>query len=200
MWDIYFNVFGPLALGWLIFVGATMYLAEQLDPPAGVAFQNSLGNCFKKYFDFDGKADQSEFWYFIIWGIAAALWAQVVDNWSDLSELVTGQSYSSFWDPWILNILADVVLLFPTLAVGARRLHSVGKSGWWQLLMLTGIGLIYLIYLWAQPADKFKGSASKRSYRTKKDVSDELKELNQLYKDKAITKDEFSKAKKKLLD
>ena len=31
MWDIYFNVFGPIALGWFIFVGGTMYLADQKD-------------------------------------------------------------------------------------------------------------------------------------------------------------------------
>ena len=44
MWDIYFNVFGPLALGWFIFVGGTMYLADQKDQ-AGVDFKNSLENC-----------------------------------------------------------------------------------------------------------------------------------------------------------
>ena len=193
-----YDLISSLVLGWFILVFATMFLAGQKDQ-ASIAFKNSLENCFTKYFDFDGKADQSEFWYFVIWGIAVALWAQVVDNWSGLTERVTGQTYLSYWDPWILNTLANVILFFPTLAVGARRLHSVGKSGWWQLLYITGIGIIYLIYLWAQPVGKLKSSDSKRSYRTKKDVSDELKELNQLYKDKAITKEEFAKAKKNLL-
>jgi uncharacterized membrane protein YhaH (DUF805 family) len=42
--------------------------------------------------------------------------------------------------------------VLPALAAGTRRLHDIGKSGWWQLIMLTGIGLLLLIYWWVQPA------------------------------------------------
>jgi hypothetical protein len=27
----------------------------------------------------------------------------------------------------------------------------VGRSGWWQLIALTGIGIFVLIYWWCQP-------------------------------------------------
>ena len=51
-----------------------------------------------------------------------------------------------------INGLVALGLLLPALAVGTRRLHDVGKSGWWQLLMLTVIGFLVLIYWWVQPA------------------------------------------------
>ena len=47
--------------------------------------------------------------------------------------------------------LVALGLLMPGLAVGTRRLHDIGKSGWRQLIMLTGIGLLALIYWWVQP-------------------------------------------------
>jgi uncharacterized membrane protein YhaH (DUF805 family) len=47
--------------------------------------------------------------------------------------------------------LVSLALLPPALAVGTRRLHDIGKSGWWQLLGLTGIVFFVLIYWWVQP-------------------------------------------------
>ncbi|EMY67904.1 PF05656 domain protein [Leptospira vanthielii serovar Holland str. Waz Holland = ATCC 700522] len=41
-------------------------------------------------------------------------------------------------------------MLLPSLSVGARRLHDTGKSGWWQLIGITGIGVLVLIFFWAQ--------------------------------------------------
>jgi len=49
----------------------------------------------------------------------------------------------------IVNSLLNLALLVPSLAVGARRLHDIGRSGWWQLLMLTVIGVLVLIWWWA---------------------------------------------------
>ncbi|WP_413350583.1 DUF805 domain-containing protein [Acinetobacter zhairhuonensis] len=44
--------------------------------------------------------------------------------------------------------LLSLFFLLPSLAVGARRLHDVNRSGWWMLLALTIIGLIPLL-IWA---------------------------------------------------
>jgi uncharacterized membrane protein YhaH (DUF805 family) len=41
-------------------------------------------------------------------------------------------------------------VLLPDLAVGARRLHDTGKSGWWQLLLIVPLGVIVLIVFWVQ--------------------------------------------------
>jgi uncharacterized membrane protein YhaH (DUF805 family) len=47
-----------------------------------------------------------------------------------------------------MTVLATLATLLPTLAVSARRLHDIDRSGWWALLIFTVIGYIVLIY-WA---------------------------------------------------
>jgi len=54
----------------------------------------------------------------------------------------------------LVNGLLNLALLLPSLAVGARRLLDIGRSGWWQLLVLTGIGVILLIIWWASDTKK----------------------------------------------
>lgn len=46
-----------------------------------------------------------------------------------------------------LNTLVTLVLLLPSLAMMVRRLHDIGRSGWWLLLTPTGIGIFILLYL-----------------------------------------------------
>lgn len=47
-------------------------------------------------------------------------------------------------------ILLHVILTIPALAAGARRLHDIDKTGWWQFLSLTIIGIIPLIHCWTK--------------------------------------------------
>ena len=47
--------------------------------------------------------------------------------------------------------------LIPGLALGTRRLHDINKSGWWLLIMLTGIGILLLIY-WSLLSSKDEGN------------------------------------------
>ena len=56
-------------------------------------------------------------------------------------------SRSEFW-------LFYLAVLLPDLAVGARRLHDTGKSGWWQLLLIVPLGVIVLIVFWVQESKR----------------------------------------------
>jgi uncharacterized membrane protein YhaH (DUF805 family) len=50
-----------------------------------------------------------------------------------------------------LGMIYSFAVLLPSLAVGARRLHDIGRSGWWQLLALIPVlGIIVLIFFWVQ--------------------------------------------------
>ena len=94
-------------------------------------FGQAISNCLSNYATFSGRASRSEFWWFFLFQVLASVAASM------LSEKLSG--------------LVSLALLLPALAVGARRLHDIGKSGWWQLLMISGIGLVVLIYWWVQP-------------------------------------------------
>ena len=54
-------------------------------------------------------------------------------------------------------------MIIPGLAVGARRLHEKNHR-WWQLLMITIIGFIPLIYWWASPASNNLSKSSSAKY------------------------------------
>ncbi|MGB0894677.1 MAG: DUF805 domain-containing protein [Parashewanella sp.] len=92
--------------------------------------------CFKKYADFTDRARRAEFWYF-------QLFALIVNVVLSLIAEFTGVS--------IFGFIFSIVVILPSLAVGARRLHDTGRSGWWQLIALIPlIGIIVLIVFWAQ--------------------------------------------------
>jgi len=43
--------------------------------------------------------------------------------------------------------------MIPGIAVGVRRLHDVGRSGWWMLIALTGIGAFVLLYWFVKDSE-----------------------------------------------
>ena len=98
-----------------------------------MTFGESIKTCFSKYADFSGRADRSEFWWFELFLVLLIVGAGMV------SEMLAN--------------LVSLAVLLPSLAVGARRLHDVNKSGWWQLLYVVPlIGWIVVIYWSATPA------------------------------------------------
>lgn len=95
-------------------------------------FMQAIQSCLSQYATFSGRAPRSEFWWFFLFQILALV----------VSGMLGDVAYS---------ILA-LLLLLPALAVGTRRLHDVGRSGWWQLLTVTGIGYLVLLYWFVQPS------------------------------------------------
>lgn len=112
-------------------------------------FITSIKTCLFKYVDFTGRASRAEFWYFTLFTILLSVVAEILD------AALAGQSvwsYSGFFGP--MSSIVTVVTTLPCLAVAARRLHDVGKSGWWQLLYLTIIGMILLLIWYSSRTQK----------------------------------------------
>ena len=109
-------------------------------------FQTSIKTCFKKFSDFNGRASRSEFWYFYLFGIIVYF----------VGMLISVQA------PFFFGVLIifGFVVFVPALAVTARRLHDIGKSGWWQILAyIPYVGILFsiiLIVFWCQEGEKKK--------------------------------------------
>ncbi|HQS21047.1 MULTISPECIES: DUF805 domain-containing protein [unclassified Acidovorax] len=96
-------------------------------------FVQAIKSCLGQYATFSGRAKRSEFWWFFLFQVLVMVAASMLGD--------------------VINGIASLALLLPALAVGARRLHDIGRTGWWQLLLLTGIGFLVLLYWWVQPSD-----------------------------------------------
>ena len=94
-------------------------------------FTQSIETCFKKFSVFDGRSRKSEFWWFQLFCLIVQIVGMLIDALLGYAELFVWIGY--------------IIVLLPSLAVGARRLHDSGRSGWWQLLYLTIIGIIVTI-------------------------------------------------------
>ncbi|MFS4437149.1 DUF805 domain-containing protein [Paracoccaceae bacterium GXU_MW_L88] len=107
-------------------------------------FQTAVKTCFQKYATFSGRAHRPEFWWFVLFSFIASIAFTALDFMMfDTATAEIG----------VFSTLFQLAILLPSLAVGARRLHDIGKSGWWQLIMLIPlIGIIVLIWWWCRPA------------------------------------------------
>ena len=110
-------------------------------------FTQSIKTCFSKYAVFSGRASRSEFWWFALFGFIGGIVTLVID------VMILGYSSQEYGPT---NIIFSVITFLPYLAVGARRLHDISRSGWWQLITLTVIGIILLIILWATVGENKK--------------------------------------------
>lgn len=100
-------------------------------------FKQSVISVFAKYKTLSGRARRSEFWYFALFQLLLGIATAVIDT-----ILFGGHSVVSY---------LTFALAIPGLTVSVRRLHDIGKSGWWYLLILVPIvGCIVLLYWFAQ--------------------------------------------------
>lgn len=91
-----------------------------------------------KYYAFTGRARRSEFWWFQLAVTVAA----------NLTLLLPGSASD------LVTALLTLAFLVPSTAVAVRRLHDVGRSGWWLLVILVPVlGVIALIVWWASPGE-----------------------------------------------
>lgn len=108
--------------------------------------------CWQQYADFGGRARRKEYWMFVLFN--------AIIGW------VVGFVFGLMGIGFVAYAYTLAVFI-PSLAVGIRRLHDIGKSGWWFLLaLLPVIGTIWLIVLFcmdSQPDSNQWGNNPKES-------------------------------------
>mgnify|MGYP001186575049 CR=1 FL=1 len=88
--------------------------SEGLQQPK-VGFGGAIGRGFSNYFNFSGRATRAEYWWWILFNFLVVL-IPIVN-----------------WVSWL-------IFLIPNISLTTRRLHDIGKTGWWQLgFMLASV-------------------------------------------------------------
>jgi uncharacterized membrane protein YhaH (DUF805 family) len=101
-------------------------------------FVEAIQSGFSNYVNFSGRAQRSAYWWWVLFYFILIVVADILDS-------------VIFGNPSVLYAIATLALLLPSIAVGARRLHDIDKSGWWLLIALIPlIGAIVLIIFFAQ--------------------------------------------------
>ena len=103
----------------------------------------------KRYAKFDGRASRSEFWYFVLFYILVDIPVVLLDAF--VVSPMLGATPEQAMQGGILQMLYALALLIPSIALAVRRLHDIGKSGWWYLLIFIPIvGVLVLLYFFVQ--------------------------------------------------
>ena len=102
-------------------------------------FTQSIQTCYKKFFDFSGRASKSEYWWFQLYNAVIYVLTFVFQG--DLTLLFS------------ILVIANII---PTYAAAVRRIHDSDKSGWMVLIAVIPLIGLYVIVLLLQEGSKGK--------------------------------------------
>jgi uncharacterized membrane protein YhaH (DUF805 family) len=99
------------------------------------------------YANFTGRARREEYWMFALFNFIFIIAIIAVS--AGLSGATETPAFMALYFIYLLGIM------IPSLAVAVRRLHDVGKSGWFYFIALIPfIGAIWLLVLFVTEGDK----------------------------------------------
>ncbi|HLR83212.1 MAG TPA: DUF805 domain-containing protein [Paenalcaligenes sp.] len=111
----------------------------------------------QKYAVFTGRARRKEYWFFLLFNIIIFFILSLIDNMLGTFNAQTGVG--------VLSSIYWLAILIPSIAVGIRRLHDTGRTGWWLLLVfIPVIGpliILVLMLLDSQPGTNQYGTNPK---------------------------------------
>ena len=120
-----------------------------------------LINPLKRLFDFQGRATRKEFWLFMLWLVVfsvpvsfAIMFICLIIGATMFSDMGSQQGMG-----WLGIFICFVVLylaaLLLPLSLRTRRLHDIGLSGWWQLILLVpSLGRLVMFIFMLIPSEK----------------------------------------------
>jgi uncharacterized membrane protein YhaH (DUF805 family) len=80
-----------------------------------------------QYSDFKGRSRRKEYWMFVLINLIISVGLGFLDR-------SLGTTYGDLNEEGYIETFYGLAVLLPYLAVTARRMHDVGKSGWYMLI------------------------------------------------------------------
>jgi len=105
-------------------------------------FKSAVADGLKKWATFSGRTGRYDYFAFELFAmILLNAIGSVFEYFVEANVSPTQRDLVN-----IIRQLINLALVAPFFAVTTRRLHDIGRSGWWQLIGLTGVGLFLVIY------------------------------------------------------
>lgn len=97
-------------------------------------------HCVKNYASFSGRAGRSEYWHFVLMYVLIMVFLTIIDAIIGRLDTQTGVG--------LLSSIFGFTMLLPGLGVGIRRLHDIGRAGWWLLISVVPVvgSIVLLIF------------------------------------------------------
>jgi uncharacterized membrane protein YhaH (DUF805 family) len=173
-----------------------------------MTFGQAISSCYSQYATFSGRASRSEFWFFQLFSVLAAIAMAILDS-------MVGMNFAIFYGP--LYVIFALANFLPALSVLVRRLHDTDRSGWWYWIILVPIvGIILLLVWWCTRgswgqnrfgSDPLGGEGFAHTFPSSGpssgpppgDLAEQLSRLAKLRDEGTISEEEFQRLKTKLI-
>ena len=141
--------------------GQPMY-QQSMGPEKDMSFQEAVEKYFRSITVFDGRSRRKEYWYPVLCQLGISLLISII---AGVIGLLGVDSLAKIIS--LLSSLVGFAFFVPSIACGIRRMHDIGKSGWWVLVSLVPcVGVFIYLYFCAmdsQPGDNQYGPNPKYS-------------------------------------
>ncbi|MEP4485509.1 MAG: DUF805 domain-containing protein [Halioglobus sp.] len=113
-------------------------------------FSTAIKTVLNKYIVFSGRASREEFWYWVLGVLLVTTLLAIIEG----LVIAPATGFEAF-DPKAgqpLGMIFNLAIFLPSIAVAVRRLHDIGRAGWWFFIQLIPIiGTLILLWWYVQP-------------------------------------------------
>lgn len=103
-----------------------------------MGFGEAVKSCLSKYFTFSGRAPRSEYWWFTLAMVIGSIIAAMLD------AVLMGAN-----DGGLFSVVFSLAVCIPAISVTVRRLHDIGRTGWWWWIYLVPVIGVVVILVFA---------------------------------------------------
>jgi uncharacterized membrane protein YhaH (DUF805 family) len=113
--------------------------------PREVSFVDAMALFLRNTFEYEGRSSRGAYWWVLVWSLIMGIATAALDM------ALFGIDPQ---DPTPISAIVSILLVPPSVSLTVRRLHDVGRSGWWALLAFTIVGAIPLIVWYAKAGER----------------------------------------------